>query len=197
METEGCSNRTGDIMLRLNHFLMLFAIGLSMAAGAPAPAAEPEFKPFFGTYIGKSISHIGEGAGLSRRDLTVVIKAKGKGFIVDWTTIIYKDLGKTKRGHFVIDFKPTERKGIYVGGTQKNLFGAMVPANPVAGQPYFWARIRGNILEVFGLHVNDAGNYEMQVYRRTLTANGMTVKFERLRDGKAQKTITGVLTKVE
>ena len=197
METKGCSNRTGHIMPRLNHFLMLLTIVLLIGAGGPALAAEPEFKPFFGTYIGKSISHIGEGAGLSPRDLKVVIKAKDKGFIVDWTTIIYKDLGKSKRGHFVIDFKPTERKGIYVGGTQKNLFGAMVPADPANGQPYFWARIRGKTLEVFGLHVNDAGNYEIQVYQRTLTANGMTLKFERLRDGKAQKTISGVLTKIE
>ena len=43
--------------------------------------------------------------------------------------------------------------------------------------------------------VTDDGGYEMQVYDRTITGNGMDLKFSRVRDGKTLKLITGSLLK--
>ena len=43
--------------------------------------------------------------------------------------------------------------------------------------------------------VTDDGGYEMQVYDRTLTGDGMDLNFTRVRDGKTLKNITGSLLK--
>ena len=50
---------------------------------------------------------------------------------------------------------------------------------------------------MFNIIINDDGGYEMQVYHRTLTDDGMRVEFQRIRDGAAQRTVTGVLKRTK
>ena len=78
---------------------------------------------------------------------------------------------------------------------KKNVFGKSVPLDPIKGEPYVWARIHGKTLTVHAMMVTDDGVYEMQVYDRTITGNGMDLKFSRVRDGKTPKLITGSLLK--
>lgn len=164
---------------------------LIFAFAAPA-AAFDGIDPFVGKYDGKSISHSGNNE-LSARDLSVTIKKKSRGFSVRWTTVIYREKGKSDRRTFEISFSPSKRQGIYAAMMASNIFGRAIPHDPMSGEPYFWASIRGKSLYIYGVHVTDHGGYEIQVYKRTLIPDGMQVVFSRLRDGKKLKEITGEL----
>lgn len=154
---------------------------------------------FFGTYVGRSISVVGEG--LSERDFNVVIGPYEKtGFKVEWTTVIrYTDSSKdTQRKSHTASFLPVrKRPGLYYSVAGKDVFGAQVPADPLAGEAYTWAGIDGNTLIVSALYIADKGGYELQVYKRTLIADGMDTQFERVRDGVQLRRITGRLEKVK
>ncbi len=161
-------------------------------AAVPAEAAGRPIGDFFGTFVGRSISVIGEG--LSQRDLNVVIKKHMKGgFTLDWTTVTRRADGSVKSKQYSINFTPTKRQGIYASAMRNNVFGGKVPLDPLKGDPYVWAGIDGDTLTVHAMIIMDDGGYEMQVYERTLTADGMFLKFSRNRDGVPARFITGTL----
>ncbi len=163
-------------------------------AAAPAEAANRPISDFFGSYVGRSISVV--GAGLSERDLSVVVKKHKKGgFTLDWTTVTRKADGSVKSKKYSINFAPTKRKGIYASAMRNNVFGGTVPLDPLQGDPYFWAGIDGDTLTVHALMITDDGGYEMQVYERTLKEDGLLLKFTRNRDGLLARSVTGTLKK--
>lgn len=168
---------------------------LALTVASPAFALNG-IDPFVGKYDGKSITHSGKLAELSARDLSVVIEKEGKGFSVEWTTVIYRQKGRSDRRKFKIRFAPSKRPGIYAAMMAANVFGRALPLDPLTGDPYFWASIRGQSLYVYGIHVTDEGGYELQVYKRTLTPDGMTIRFSRLRDGEKLREITGELKRI-
>ncbi len=157
-----------------------------LMVGGVARAASIE--PFLGTYVGTAL--VEDDNSINKRDLNIVIKKADEGFEVDWTTIIPKD-NKSVRRQFKIRFLPTQRKEVFKAAMRTNVFGAAVPLDPLKGDPYIWAAIRGKSLFVYGLIVTDQGGYELQVYERTLKPGGMTVRFKRIHDGKQLKDITG------
>ena len=61
------------------------------------------------------------------------------------------------------------------------------------GEPYVWARLNGDTLSVYSLFVTDEGGYEIQQYDRTLVAEGLRLKFQRLRNGTPLRSVTTVL----
>ena len=107
---------------------VLFCIAALAAFAGPAPAAERAIKDFYGTYVGRSISNIGEG--LSQRDLNVVIKKHKKGFTLDWTTVTRKADGKVKSKSYSINFRATQRSGIFASAMRNNVFGGAEPLDP-------------------------------------------------------------------
>lgn len=166
---------------------------LLLLAAFMAPAwAESAAQRFVGEWSGTTISTTGEG--LEQRDLAVNITAKDKAFTVKWTTIIRKD-GKADRREFQVEFQPTPREGVYSAAMRTNMFGAREPLDPLKGDPYVWARIKGDTLTVHAMHILDDGGYEMQVYDRTVTGDSMALKFSRVRDGQQLVGITGTLKK--
>ena len=172
---------------------VLFVIAAFAALAGPVQAAERAIKDFYGTYVGRSISNIGEG--LSQRDLNVVIKKHKKGFTLDWTTVTRRADGKVKSKSYSINFRATQRRGIFASAMRNNVFGGSEPLDPLKGDPYVWAGIGGKTLTVHALLITDDGGYEMQVYERTLTEEGMILKFSRNRDGVPLRFITGTLKK--
>ena len=170
-------------------------IAIVLAAAPMAASAETPDRPikdFFGSFVGRSISTIEEG--LSERDLAVTIKPyKDNGFTVEWTTLIRKKNADWSRKSYSINFGPTKRPGIYGSEMRSNMFGGAVPLDPLQGEPFFWARIEGDTLSVYGLIIREDGGYEMQVYERTWTPKGLELKFTRFRNGQALKLISGVL----
>jgi hypothetical protein len=179
-------------MAKIMRALILF-LAAAVFAG-PGLAAETSIEAFYGKYTGQAVTSGGDE--VSKRDLSVIIKPAGKGkFTIDWITFSRSASGERKRKEYSISFKPSDRAGDFASAMKKNLFGKSVPLDPIKGEPYVWARIHGKTLTVHAMRVTDDGGYEMQVYDRTLTADGMDLKFSRVRDGKILKQITGSLLK--
>ncbi len=170
-------------------------LGALAAAGG---ACADDIEPFLGEYRGHSISDT--ASGLQERDLSVVIRGKGRGgFVIEWTTVSRGSTsGKLRKKSYTVEFIPTKRPNIYSSAMKTNLFGGREAMDPLKGDPYVWGRIAGRTLTVYALIITDEGGYEMQVYERTLTDPGrMDLEFSRVRDGRVLKQIHGTLERVQ
>lgn len=177
--------------------LLIVAITFVELSG-PVLAGErlPELEKFFGSYEGKTISKVTEG--LSTRDLSIKIKPyKDTGFTVHWTTVLKKADGTNKTKSFKISFIESQRGGIYGSAMRRNAFGHAVPLNPLKGEPYVWSSVVGDLMVIRALYIAKDGGYEMQEYSRSLTKDGMTTRFARIRNGEQLKVITGELKRIE
>jgi hypothetical protein len=167
----------------------------SMAMVATIHAAPSDVEGFLGEFEGEAITdYHGE---FGTRDLRVKISPTKNGFTVNWTAVTRRSDGKLKRKDYSIDFHPTRREHIYRSGERRDMFGNAVPLDPMEGEPYVWARIHAGTLTVFALHVLEDGGYEMQTYARTRIAEGLDLKYSRVRDGEILRTVTGTLFEVK
>lgn len=163
-----------------------------LVAGPPA-GGEVGIEVFFGTFTGSTIGDNEEG--LTPRDLSVTIEpGKDGGFAVGWTTIIRK-AGGEKRKAYAIAFQPTQRPGIYSSAMRSNLFGERVPLDPFKGDPLVWARLRGRTLTVYALIILDDGGYDLQIYDRTLTPDGLDLHFSRTVNREPVTTLDATLVR--
>lgn len=167
--------------------MSLVVFGMSAAAGGRG------ITDFYGTFVGQSISD--PASGLNQRDLAVSIRPRegGKGFVVDWTTVIPRSDGRVTRKSFSIEFRNTSRTDVFGSAMGKDMFGNLRPLDPLKGEPYVWARIHQDTLSVYMMLVTDDGDYEMQSYHRTLTEQGMHLRFVRQREDRTLKVIEGDL----
>ena len=158
----------------------------------PAPStAAYQHEKFFGEYLGEGISN--ENDDLTKRDLRVEIKPSRDGFILTWVSVTHKINGKLNRKSYTVHFKPKGKSGLYGSAMRTDMFGNQVPMDPLKGEPYVWARISGDTLFVYAMLITDEGGYEMQVYERTLTPDGMDLTYSRVRDGEVLRTVRGTL----
>jgi hypothetical protein len=169
-------------------------IGWSATVYAADPPKDRLIDDFYGEYAGRSLTHAGKG--VTPRDINVNIKGARRGFSVEWKTGSTRADGTVKRKSYFIEFRKTKRKNIYQSAMKKDVFGKLRPMDPMRGNPYVWARIHGNTLSVYAMHIIEDGTYEMQVYHRTLTESGMDLKFSRYREGESLKDITGSARKI-
>ena len=171
----------------------LIVLCLILIPGLRADAAS--FTAFLGDYVGETTFEVN---GVQwKRNLNVAIKSKGKGFSVEWMTTTFKASGKVTKKTYSVDFVPSDREGIYSSAMKTNVFGGRVALDPLKGDPYVWARINGDTLTIFALLITESGGYEMQVYDRTLTPDGLDLKFSRLRYDKTSSTIEAKLTRLD
>ncbi|MGI9385524.1 MAG: hypothetical protein ACR2PO_20425 [Methyloligellaceae bacterium] len=186
--------RVQSVVRGLSAIMLTYA--LAVASGAQAGYERTAaVKKFFGSYEGYTISSQDEG--LTKRDLNIEIKPfEDEGFTVAWTTVLRKADGKERSKAYTVNFLPSSRSSVYAAAAKKDLFGHMKPLNPLEGDPYVWAAIDGDTLTVRSLHIGKTGGYEIQVYGRTLTKDGMATRFERIRDGQNLKIIEGMLKRV-
>ncbi len=157
-----------------------------------------QLEPFFGKYTGTSGPSAGSGE-IAERDLTVTITPlEENGFTVSWATVIYKANGQRKKTAPSIDFYPSSRPGLFVSAMKTDVFGHTVPYDPIAkdGNPYVWAGLEGTTLTVSAMYIADGGGYELQVYRRSLNESGLSLDFERIKDGKPVTHISAQLDPV-
>ena len=155
--------------------------------------AAGSFSAFVGNYTGSAESSV-DGKKISR-NLDISISETKKGFQVNWATATLKPSGKMKKKAYSIKFIPSQRENIFSSAMATNLFGGQTALDPMKGQPYVWARIVDKTLTVYALHVTDDGGYELQVYDRTLTKEGLDLKFSRIRDGKPTLDIRGSMVR--
>jgi hypothetical protein len=168
-------------------------------AALPCAAWAGDAKPsdFFGRYVGQADT-VDDGESLSKRDISVEIKGAGRGaFTVHWMTFTRRDDGTRKRKSYTITFRSSPRTAIYSSAMRSDKFGNVVPLDPMTGEPYVWARIEGKTLTIHALHITEGGGYELQTYDRTLTPEGMDLRFSRIRNGEILRQITGKLARVD
>jgi hypothetical protein len=177
--------------------LFLLAAGFLIFPAVSAGAANAVgIEAFYGRYTGQAISTMEEG--ISKRDLSVRIIDAGKGsFTLDWITFTRKEDGRRKRKSYSITFRPTKRGNVYGSAMRSDKFGNAMPLDPLKGEPYVWARIQDKTLTVHALHITEDGGYEMQVYDRTLTDDGLQLRFSRVNNGEQLKLITGTLVRFD
>ena len=161
-----------------------------LAGGAARAGEDLAIEAFSGQFVGTGIAENeqSESLALTLRDLDVRITPDDGGFALSWTTVLRAADGSgVKRKAGAIYFVPTDQAGV---------FRAAIDMDPLAGLPFVWARIQGETLTVHSLLVNNEGSYEIQTYDRTLTGDGMDLKFTRVRDGQPMRTVTGKLARV-
>lgn len=148
---------------------------------------------FYGRWQGNALSESETSIyfQLTARDLDVVIlPTGGDGFRISWTTVT-RQKGDPRNPR--VDKKTTTID--FVSAGRRNVWRQAQPADPV-NAPYAWANIVGNTLQVSNLVISENGSYELQVYKRTLTAGMMELQFSRFRDGEKQRDAKGRLVKV-
>jgi hypothetical protein len=170
-----------------------FVLGVTLTGTSQGIQAALE--PFYGAYEGVSVR---DSAGeISVSDSRVEIKPFKRGFTVIWVSVTQRDDGRLKRKEYSVDFEPTKRDNVYASAMRVNMFGDAVPMDPLKGDPYFWAKVDEDSLTVQALHITDGGDFEIQVYERTLIPEGLELNFRRLRQGQAVRRASGVLRRVE
>ncbi len=180
--------------MNLQTIRLIYPLVAFLLAGFGAEAAAQSYEKFIGEYEGSGV--VDPQGAVQTRDLKVKISNAKNGFKVNWISVSRNKSGKIKRKSYTVEFQSSRRDGIYSAAMRTDLFGNRVPLDPLAGDPYVWARIDGDVLFVYAMLINDEGGYEMQTYERTLTANGMDLSYYRVRDGEILRTITAALKRI-
>ncbi len=170
-------------------FLRSFAV--LILALLPALGSAADIDRFVGSYSG-SVNFEYEGT-FEQRDLSVDIQPVKENFTLSWTSVSYKEDGRKKEKTYTIEFAPSDRPNIYGSQMKTNVFGKEIPLDPLAGEPYVWARIDGDTLTVFSLIIDESGDYEMQEYGRTLVDGGFDLDFRSTSRNKPDKIIEAFL----
>lgn len=156
-----------------------------------AAAGDGIVEKFFGSFSGTTTW----GAGLSPRDINVVIRPIETGFSVSWDTVSLKNPNDPKRKSHAIDFVKTPHKSLYVSGEHKGRTDIPLASDPLAGpmpkSPLTWARIKDNTLSLYAFKKTTEGRPDIQAYHRTLDGDKMKLHFIRYIEGKAVKQTKG------
>jgi hypothetical protein len=172
---------------------VLAAMLAAMMAIDTAMAADARIAAFAGSYQGSGVADGRDSVyfTITARDLDVTIKSEGGNFTVAWTTVTHNGgpASRAQRKTETVSFLALDAKA-------PNVFRAATPGNPMAGQPYYWARITGQTLIVYALSVSANGAYDLSSWSRTLTSAGMELVFRRQRDGETQRVVKGKLVKI-
>tara|TARA_R110002073_G_scaffold264625_1_gene427697 strand:+ start:136 stop:678 length:543 start_codon:yes stop_codon:yes gene_type:complete len=165
-------------------YILVFAL-------LPAMGLAEDIGRFAGTYSGGA-EFVFEGRTV-HRDMSTTIVPTDRGFSIRWTSVTHKSGGPNKEKTYTIEFAQSDRHSIYGSAMKINVFGKAIPLNPLAGEPYVWARVVGDTFTVFSLFINEVGDYEIQEYHRTLAEGGLDLVFRRVGRGLPEKEIRAFL----
>jgi hypothetical protein len=121
--------------------MLLVIVGCILLAAGAAHAQGGGIERFYGTYAGEALSESGDE--LDKRDINAEVTPQGKGFKVKFTVVVKRGKDKPRRDEYTIIFNPSKRPGIYSSAMRTDVFGNAVPLDPLAGDPYMWARLEG------------------------------------------------------
>ncbi|MFC6673620.1 hypothetical protein [Marinobacterium aestuariivivens] len=191
-----CIRRPAGRRPRQHDFFTDLLTGLALLLLAmPLHAESLEIDAFYGHYAGVADQIVKQES--ERRRLTVTIEPQGDNFLVDWSTRVRRADQSLKDNHYRVLFRKTRRGAVYASAMRINVFGKQIPMDPLAGDPFVWARIQDRTLTVYALMITDEGSYDMQVYDRTLLENGdLDLSFSRILDGGLRKEITARLHRI-
>lgn len=167
---------------------LILALFLLLAQGAVAH----EISDFYGRYTG-AVEVLHSDGTVEARDVSVEISEVRYGFQVRWSAVTERVDGSRKEKSYEVDFRTSDRRGIYAAAMQRNVFGHEVQQDPMKGQPYVWARLTGDTLTVFSMFIDENGDYEMQQYDRSLTEQGLKLAFMSHRNGLPLRSLEAEL----
>lgn len=176
--------------------ILALSLGLAATARAQAPLAA-----YFGSYVGvATVETLTEGT-VSERHMDIVIEPyQSGGFRITWINVTLvdgrRDVPGVERRVNEVAFTPESDtpprgRGRYVAAPDYSPFRAQEEFSPMAGDPVIWAQLDGTGLHVYSFVILDNGRYEIQIYTRSLTEDGLTLHFERIVDGEVIRRIEG------
>jgi len=189
-------------MYHRNAFYLASIVIALLALTGPA-SAEEHLARFFGSYVGsgKAVHPIHGGAEVRAMDVTVE-PYKDDGFRLKWITVIHPADGPAehpiKRRETEENFVPSDwNSAVFISAPRGGMFTKAELPNPLEGEPMRWAAVDGDALTVYSAGIAASGALEAQIYRRTLTKNGLDVIFLRLEDEQVMLRADGQLTRTE
>ncbi len=158
--------------------------------------AANDLKAFFGTYVGVAQSTDTHGGTKEQRDIDIVITPyESSGFRINWTNVTLvqgrRDLPGVERRVSQVIMVPGSGPGYFVEAKAYNPFREHEEMEPMGGDPVQWAVLDDDGLFVYSFVILDDGRYELQVYRRWLTKEGLDLHFERIVDDAVLRVIDG------
>ena len=113
-------------------------------------------------------------------------------------TVARENGGELRREKAEASFTPTDRPGVYAfdAGDESlfsSLFADPATGNPLEGETLLWARLAGPTLTVYSLAIDAQGGFDLDRYARTLTDEGMAVRYTRRIENDVILTLEGRL----
>jgi hypothetical protein len=168
----------------------LFCFGLAM------PAAAANLADYFGSYVGVAEVRDAADRVVETRHMDIEIDPfRRGGFHLRWVNVTLvdgrRDVPGVQRRIAEVTFEPKGRNGLFVEARVVSPFTQREEMAPMAGDPVRWAKLDDDGLHVFSFVVLPNGRYELQVYTRRLTDDGLDLFFERVVDGDTLRRIDG------
>lgn len=177
--------------------LILAALSMFVMLSAHSRIAiAQDLSRFFGSYVGRAVVENLTTGAEQERDIDIVVSPYRKdGLKIDWITVGLvdgrRDVPGVKRWSQTALFSPSENTDFMVEVGEKSLFKERDDMEVIKGDPVRWTRVEDNILHACSFVVLEDGRYELQVYQRILTENGMDILFERIVDGEVVRRVSG------
>ena len=166
-------------------------MAVMIAAPIIANAKDLSIAAFKGDWRGNAISesNVSVNFAITSRDIDVSIKPDESGnFTITWRTLLRQkgapESPKESLKETTLTFVKTDSPNVWKDSNGGDAY---------AGESISWARLKKQTLTVYVMAISDAGDYDMQVYKRTLTGVNMELDFTAIRDGAIRRTAKGRL----
>jgi hypothetical protein len=176
---------------------ILVATGLVLVS-ASAAADDATIEDFFGDWRGVELHVSGDVDALdpAPADLDVRLGAEEAGFHMSWTAFGREKDGGFGRQKIDASFSATDRPGVFAfepgsSSLLSRLFADPATANPLEGEALLWARLSGATLTVYSLAIGADGRFDLDRYARTLTDQGMAVRYDHRIENDRILTVEG------
>lgn len=155
-------------------------------------AKDLSISAFKGDWRGNAISesNVSVNFPITSRDIDVSIKPSENGdFSITWRTLMRQkgvpNSPTESLKETTVAFIKTDRPNVWKDSNGGNVY---------VGDNISWARVEKQTLTVYIMAISETGEYDMQVYKRTLNGVNMELDFKAIRDGVIRRTAKGRLT---
>jgi hypothetical protein len=174
---------------------------MNLAAATPVFAADhnADLRRFFGTYVGRAEEVTLDDRVRVERDVDLIISPKGQdGLLLTWTNVTLvngrRDVPGVQRRTDEMWLVPAPGRGFYHARAAYDPFSERRPLDTIAGgDPVRWGTMSDDRLQVHSFVILDDGRYELQIYVRALTRDGLSLDWKRYLDGELVAHMTGNL----
>ena len=164
--------------MRLLAFLIL-ALGLLVAPEGSFPAARAETAATLGDFAGSWVGRSTPGSDRERAATLVIEPRPKNGFRIEWDSFEADRSGDVTRRGGRLAFRPSKAPGVWLADVSKDPFETLAA----------WAVIEGRALLVSTVSLRPDGRLERQLYRRTLTPDGLALSYRRWLDQDLDREI--------